>query len=321
MKIKTAILIILVWVIFPFLAFGQTADNLVLSISPENPDPETLVTATVSTFSFDLERSRISWRLNGRLINEGTGIKSFNFQTGKSGSKTIISAIVTPPGGVKIEKSLTIQPVDGDILFQAINSYKPPFYRGRTLPTKESEIRTVVIPNGTIGGQILKASDFVYTWKKNSALASDASGFGKNSFTFKNRLIDDTENIQVDMSEMKNRLRLTEEISIPLAEPRIVFYEKDPALGVNYTRALAGNFPLTKDETIIAAAPLFFSLNGAGNNLKYKWFFNDELIPGQTAPELAIRKPAGRGQTKVSVEIEKPQTLFQKADASIILSY
>lgn len=325
---KFIILIMLALVSAPFWASAQTADNLILSLSPEIPGPEENVTAAVKTFAFDLERSTISWSLNGKKQIEGIALKSFSFKTGKAGTKTALSVNVTTPNNVKIVKSLTIEPAEADLLIQAVNSYAPPFYRGRSLPARESNILAVVIPSGTIGGKILKAEDFIYTWTKNGALAgNDASGFGKNSFAFKNRLIDNTENVGVEMSGLKNGLRISRSAGISLQNPEIVFYEKDSVKGVNYNQALSGEFILAKDETAIVAAPYFFSVSGQGGSLtslgglKYKWFFNDEVIPGQTRNELVVKKPETIGQTRISVEIEKPKTLFQNASVSLILNY
>lgn len=319
-KYRIIILIMLALISAPFLVRAQTADNVILSLSPQNPGPEENVTASVSTFAFDLERSKISWSVGGKLMSEGTGTKNFTFKTGKVGSRTTLTVSLTPPGGTKVSKSLVIQIAAADILFQSLNSYPPPFYRGRAMPSRESEILTLALPVGTIAGRTLKVGDFIYTWTKNGVLAGNSSsGFNKNSFVFTNRLIDATENIGVEMSELKNNLRISREIAIPLGNPEIIFYERDPLGGIIYNRAISGELKLTKAETTLVATPYFFSKNG--EILKYSWFFNDELVPGQTGRELTIKKPDGIGQTKISVKVEKPKTLYQNADAAIIVKY
>ena len=57
-----------------------------IRMTPEYPGANTNVEAKIVSFSFDVDSSNITWTLNGKIIEQGIGAKTVEFQTGATGS-------------------------------------------------------------------------------------------------------------------------------------------------------------------------------------------------------------------------------------------
>jgi len=303
-----------------FVTFAQTDGDISLTLKPENPGPNSRVTATIQSFSVDLNKAKISWLINGKEIATGTGKMNFDFTTGQSNTKTNLEIQIETTDNVKINKKIALDGGEVNLLMSAADSFVPPFYRGRSLPARESQIKVVAMPNVKSGTKNLKQEDFVYSWTRNLNFAQ--SGFNKSFFIFKQGILDNFEKISVNIDSVKDGLKASKEISIAPTAPKIVFYEKDPVRGVNYNKALNQGLRLSKKETIIVASPYFFSSkNIKKSDLSFKWSMNDNLIPDITTNELPIQIGQPGGTTKIGVEIESKSRLYQTLKASFVVSY
>src|SRR3990167_9496262 len=61
----------------------------------DSPGPNENITASLSGFSFDLNRAEITWVKNGRVEAKGLGLISYDFRTGEAGERISLQVIAT----------------------------------------------------------------------------------------------------------------------------------------------------------------------------------------------------------------------------------
>ena len=138
----------LVCAFFAFTVHAQLQNvDVALTTNPEYPSANSNVTISLSTYSIDLGKAKISWLLDGNLSLEGVGKKTFSFTTGDTGSSSTIQVKIETADGNSVDKQLTITPANVDMLWEAYDSYVPPFYKGKKLGTGEGTYKVVALPS------------------------------------------------------------------------------------------------------------------------------------------------------------------------------
>src|SRR3989344_5397021 len=317
---KIAIFCTVVYIFVPFFAFAQSENDVSLSISPTHPAPGAQAVAQLINYSFNLAGSKITWFLNEKESGAGIGLRKFSFATKTDGADTIIGAKIEAPNGIVLNKSITINGENLDMLIEADDSFIPPFYEGRNIPANESQIKVVAVPS-TYDPKIARdQKDFVFSWIRN--FNSALKGYGENALVFKQSVTKTEENISVTASPLSGFKNIFGSISIVPRKAKIVFYEKDPGRGVNFNKALNSGFNLTKNSVIIYASPYFFSgANLKTGDLKFHWSINGEEVAEATSNELSVNKGAGSGSATISLSIESRYRLYQEATASFVINY
>ena len=107
-----------------------SADSIFTDIIPETPGAFQDVTIKLKSYSYNLLGSKITWTVDGKVVLSDTGAISYSFKTKDVGKATnIVITILT--GGETIQKGISIQPQNVDMLWEAPDSYVPPFYKGK----------------------------------------------------------------------------------------------------------------------------------------------------------------------------------------------
>lgn len=302
------------------LAQAQSADDIFIKLSPEIPGPNQSVNISLTSYSVDLDRSQISWSLNGKVSSSGIGRKTFSLTTGGIGAESRVSISVNTEVG-SLSRSISIIPGEIDLLWQVTDAYVRPFYKGKALPSPGATIKMVAMPN--LGGGE-KPSNLVYQWSRNNKAAQADSGYGKNSFTFKNSYFDLTEKISVSASSVSGAAGAENKISVPIASPFVLLYEDRPLEGVRYERALSGFFNLSKEEVRIVAEPYNMTASErSGGNLSYDWKLNNEKSPGalEDPSAIVLRSESGSGLVNLSLVLSNLNKTLQSAGASLNVSF
>ena len=313
------IFFVLICVFFAFKTQAQVqSGDIVLGINPEYPKQNENVTASVSTFTTDLSNARISWIVNGETVLEGVGKKTFSFKVGSSDFQTTLEVKIETINGSVINKKLIIAPSDVDLLWQSSNTYVPPFYKGKALASIEGAVKIVALPSTQ------NFSGLTYKWKQDGKSKTDSSGYEKNYFTYTNSYLEDSNTVEVAVSDIFGNSVGTNKISISPGNPKIIFYRKDQSLGTRWENALTDGFSINTAGDMIVAEPYFFSnkdLNSSGYT--FNWYLNgeDTLIPNQKNI-LAIKPENGKsGNTLVKVIINNTRTLFQSMEKQINVNF
>src|SRR3989344_8042891 len=177
MRFKFLILILVLGTASTVSAISPSAINV--SIAPQNPAPNENVTITLSSFAANLDIVTISWIVNGKTALSGIGIKSFSTTVGGVGTEVRVAAKIMLPDG-QIDKNIILRPSVLALLWQANDSYVPPFYKGKALPSSGTEIKVVAMPEIRVGATTANPKTLSYDWKKNYSNSPADSGYGKN---------------------------------------------------------------------------------------------------------------------------------------------
>lgn len=313
-------IILFILLLSPVILLAQ--GGIAIDVSPENPQPGDEIRVSLSSFLSDLESSQISWTKDGKTELSGVGKTDFSFTVGDIGEPTTMEVLVILTTGIEIRRTITITPQGVDLLWEAPDSYVPPFYRGKALPASEARIKVVAMPFMKSDDVRLKAENLIYNWKRDLDLITSASGYGKNSYTFIYDVFSESERIDVEVSPLEGRTRASGSISIRPFATKILFYQKDDLEGIRFQKALGISFDLIRDTATIIAQPFFFSPKDAlDRKLDYSWSINEEKIETPIQKnELVLRIGERGGTATLSLTIDHIKKVFQEATAEITIN-
>src|SRR3989344_8291471 len=182
-----------------FVLPGGGAGTLSISTLPEYPQPNSSVSLMLQSTYYDVGVSNIRWVANGTTVAEGIGLDSITLQTSALGTRLDISAILSGSSG-SASTDIVIIPASVDLLWEA-DSYVPPFYRCRALPSSGSNVRVAALPHiPNASGTEISASELTYTWRKDNQILESFSGKGKSSALIESPTLFGTSAIVVDVT-------------------------------------------------------------------------------------------------------------------------
>ncbi len=307
------------------LAAGQvSASSINVAINPEVPGPNTNTSITLSSYATDINRALISWTLDGKTMQSGIGKTIFSFTTKGVGTATTVTVNISIDLQPAITKTIVITPADVDMLWEAIDSYVPPFYKGKAMPSSEAKIKVTAMPNikGANGVKI-KSSDMVYNWKHNYDNDPNGSGYGKDSYIVNANYLNNSEIVDLSVSSVSNSSAASGRAVLVTGDPKIVFYQKDPLEGIKYENALKTDLNLSTDETTLVAEPYFFSPADINSSkYKYTWNINGSAVDTPAKKNvMTLRKGPTGGTANISLEIENVLKLFQDAKQNLNINF
>lgn len=300
-----------------------SSGDVSLITNPKYPKAGDKVTAKIESYTVNLDKSYIVWKLNDEVRLNGIGKKSFSFTLGETSSQNDLSVSIESLDGKTITKSQNIIGADIDLLWEATNSYVPPFYKGKALFSREGEIKVTAMPSVNFNGNQVSPNTLSYTWEKDGNGDVKSSGFGKNFFSYKNSFLDKTNEIRVTVSDINNNVRLSESLLITPTEPKILFYKKEGE-DTKINQSIKNNFFIEKEGATFVALPYFFTpKNINSNDLRINWFVNNEQILNTVGKNQLFIKPAEgkNGNANIGVTIENVLTLFQTKNKNLIVNF
>ncbi|MEI6400251.1 MAG: hypothetical protein WCO58_01900 [bacterium] len=311
--------ILLLTIVIPFSLFAQEQDfGITLSSTPEQSLPYLPVTVTVESFSSDLDRATIQWSINGKIVKTGMGIKTISFRAGALGSSTTIVATVATIDGGQFSAGKTIYTTDTDIIWEAVDSYVPPFYKGKALPSDEARVKVVAIPAVVGFGSTTKSKDFIYTWKRNYDTVGDASGAGKASYTFPLDYLNTKEKISVDVGARSGSFSATANTDIVIVKPSINFYQKTADGIIHFEKTIGDNDVLYGGGFIFAAPFGISSKNPLDPILTYVWSSAGDTI--ETNAKRNILPVGDLNNGVIELVITNTRSLFQEVTKKLTIS-
>lgn len=321
---KSIIIAIIFFGTFCGTVYAQIQDtDIILNINPVYPTPNQSVKATLSSYAANLDKANISWSINGKEMLTGIGKKTFSFTMGDIDSSFLEARINTLDGG-NVLKTITLTPTEIDMLWEAPDSYTPPFYRGKALVPSQGTFKVVAIPNLMTSSGKSNASNLSYTWTKDDNGQPNASGWGKSYFTFKNSYLDVNNIVEVAVSDITGSANTSGKITLQTTKPKIIFYRKDLSLGTQWEKSLNNGISITKKGEVLVVEPYFFApKNISSSDLIFNWFFNGKKTQTPDPKNILSIKPEGNqsGRAKIKVSINNAQTLFQKLEKEIEINF
>jgi len=301
------------------LNFASAQTNAIrTSIIPQYPGPYTPVTIEIEDFSRDLSKINITWSLNGKVVQSGTGLK--RFQTTTQGLGTATSISINMAGDVQ---QIILRPTITDLIWQS-DTYTPPFYQGKALHTNMSQITVVAEPFFiTTQGTRLDPTKLIYRWKKNGTLSSSASGYGKKTFLVTPSVLMKPVDIEVEVLSADETYHSISSVRIPESKTEVVLYENNPLYGINFSNALnQKEVSINEQEIRVFGVPFFFSkTHKVSDKLSFNWKLNNTSI-NQPGDEVIFRKPeGGEGRSSIELTIKNNEQALQKSSGNFYVRF
>jgi hypothetical protein len=319
------LILIIIFAVFGSFAHAQVRNtDIVLDISPQYPNQNQNVTATLSSYATNLDKAHISWSTNNQETSEGIGKKVFYFTTGNLGSSLTLTATINTVDGQSIQKTIIVISADIDMLWEASDSYAPPFYKGRTLAPSQGAFKVVAMPSLINNGGKVNVNNLSYVWTKDGDIQPDSSGWGKNFFIFQNSYLDKENIVEVKVSDITGGANTAGTIQLQTSIPEIVFYEDDPLLGVRWENALKDGARVNREGETLVAEPYFFSPKNINSpDLALDWFLNGEQIQIPNPKNMLSIKPENgqSGNAIIRVVVNNINTLFQSLEKQINVQF
>jgi hypothetical protein len=328
MKLKFSLLpiiaiFVMLGVVAPVPAGAVSPSSILISIVPQNPAPNENVTISLNSYVSNLDSVVITWSVNGQTAISETGKKTFSLTAPDAGQETSVVASIALPDGT-IDTRIIIRPTVMVLLWQANDSHVPPFYRGKALPTPDSEIKVVAMPEIRSGSGIVNPKNMTYSWRKDYTNDQQAGGYGKNYFTYVNDYLEDSSNVEATASTTDQKYSSRASIDINTSEPKILFYRNDPEMGTIWEHALTNGY-VVEDALIIEAIPYFISPSDINIPiLSWIWSINDNLVnvEGVQKNLMPVAVQAGiSGTSKIRLEISNLYKIFSGASKEITVSF
>ena len=321
-KFNSLKIFIAIFVLFtPLFSFAQVGSEISssaidLTLLPANPTPSQTVMASVSALEFNIDLAKIVWTLGTKVIKSGQGVKSVSFTAPAAGKSDILSVVVTPPGQSALTTSISIAPGGTvDLIWEAIDGYTPPFYRGKTLPIKQSAIKVAAMPIvKTSNGTLAKSSTFAYNWTKDGTNVGGQSGLGKSSVVFSNQILENSNRVEVSATNGMETVRGS--VTIVPFTPEILFYEYDQSRGMGqYNKAFQNNTFIDQPRLTLVAEPYFLMKDWFTNkDVTFNWNLNNQSAKAGEKNTLGIITTT-KGQVDVGVTYDETQKLFRNIKA------
>jgi hypothetical protein len=254
----------------------------------------------------DLANSSVVWHAGGSVIAQGVGSTTATMTAGSLGSETPIEVDIQTPDGTLLTAQATVAPTQLDLLIGS-DSYVPPFYQGRALPTAGTDIIAQAMANFVrADGSVIPDSDITYTWKQDSVVLGQISGRGRSSVVIPLMHLYSGNTITVN-AQSSDGTRASEAIVVvPLSQASVDLYEDHPLYGVLYNNAVGSSFFVPETEMAFAAIPFFTGARTPNDSaLSYTWQVNEQKIPESVSlpSELTINAANSTGQAAVRVEV------------------
>ena len=295
----------------------------VLSIAsdPETPGPNQTVTLTLSDYLTDLNSSQVAWYQDGKLLSKSVGLKTLTIQTGKVGTQTRISVVVTGQDGSIMQKSLTLAPEELSIAWQAV-SYVPPFYKGKAMYSQQGDVKFVALPSMIdSNGAKLPSSQLSYKWTKDGEVQGDSSGYGKDTFSVPGAPVSRPVDIKVEATAPASGVTASAEIVLAPQTPKVMLYEDDALYGIRDEAAVTSVLSVRKPEITIVAVPYFFTTKTGLDSLTYSWSINTSAATGLDKTRSVVLRPNGSSGYNVSLSVANSAQLLQSASASFTTNF
>ena len=304
-------------------ALAVSPSSISVNMAPANPAPYENVNITLSSYAANLDSVNIVWLVNGKNVLSGIGKKSFSVAAGAAGSESTIFVKILLPDG-EIDKTILLRPSAMVLLWQANDSYVPPFYKGKALPIPDSAIKIVAMPEIKTGSSMVNPKNMTYFWKRNYNNEPTGSGYGKNFFTYTDDYLEESSTVSVEALTVDQKYSAGAEVTVSSVTPEILFYREDADLGTIWERALFNPYVMLGEEVMLAA-PYFISPKDLRRpDLVWNWSINDNPveIKGFRKNVIPLKVNEGvSGMSRLRLDIENKYKIFQSTSGEINIQF
>lgn len=286
-----------------------------IDLSPESPEPRSAVTLTLSSYTFDVSASFITWRVNGEQVLSGNGERTLTVRTGDVGESLLINVTAQNQAGYSVEQRITITPASVAIVYEAPKSHVPFFYEGRSFAATGGLVRVTALPSMSDGGAPIPAESLSYTWSVNGEVLKKFSGFGKQSAEFRFDYLQDTNDVRVLVRTPKGAT-VSKTLTISPSAITPVLYRYDEIFGTLLNSPVTSRLETTK--TIPLKLEPYFVSSKDDKPSTYKWLLDGfDVTPVEGQVLALVPKENSYGVRKLNVQVSGPDRRLQSAETSV----
>lgn len=269
-----------------------------LSLNPQHPEPHEEVVVSLNYYGIDLFGSTILWYKDDALQHDATNQRSFSFTAGSIGEKTTLRAVVTLREGKVLSVTRVVSPALVDLIIES-DTYVPPFYKGRSLPSREADMRAIAVVHDGSG---VADSTYTYKWSLSNSVLFGGPVGGKNvaELTIPRY---DNKRLTVEVFDEDGSPVAKNSVVLRTQEPELHFYELNPLRGLGQ-KALGSQYVLLGEESTISGEPYYLSPDDLDEvNVSWK-------LDGQSAnsvegrPNQLTLERVGEGSVRARVGLE-----------------
>jgi hypothetical protein len=322
MRVKLLVAIIIHLSLASFSFAQLSANSVALKTSPLNISSNQNFEIYLESYSFNVDKAKYTWKVNGQTVAAGEGVKSVNLKTGSGGQILNITVTISTIDGQTFTVSKIINPGEINLVWESINGYTPSWYEGKTLNTYGGQIKVSAFPMIIENGVLLNSNNLIYRWYVNDEIDNKYSGLGKNFIIYQG-IEEELDNVTIDVEvESKNSETIySKSLKIPFVKPEINLYEKNNTLGVLSNFLLTNVISFANKEANIVAEPFYFSTK-IRDSLSYIWEINDRAGLGQSNSERLIKIPSDKqGTSKINVTATDKNKLLQTAKNGFVIKF
>ncbi|HEY4516982.1 MAG TPA: hypothetical protein VJG64_03475 [Candidatus Paceibacterota bacterium] len=228
----------------------------------------------------------------------------------------LIDSYLQNASGAEVQEETTPSPVD--LLFDA-DSYVPPFYRGRALPSPGTNVHLHALARfAGAGGTAVPESKITYTWRRDGRVVGDVSGLGRASVTLPAPTLFGTDTISVEASAADGSIYGGSSITISSIDPVPTLYQNHPLFGIEYYSALTDEATVPDVEMTFAAVPYFAAaVSPSDPQLTWRWSVNGEPIATSVGgSEITINAENSSGLAAISLLLTSPANFLLRGEGS-----
>lgn len=292
-----------------------------IAFDPEFPGPTETVEVRLTSYSFDVNSSYITWVRNGKTVLSGRGEGAYRFVTGDVGAREIITLSAVSLDGKEFTTSKIFYVGSLDLVWTAKTAI-PPEFKGKALASPRSQVMVTAFPRFVIGGKTISPSSLYYDWILDDAPQTSKSGYGKRTLSFYTSVATGAEH-QITLKAYNSDKSVVSQKSITLTtrDPEVLIYEEDPSGGPVMSRALRDFKMFAGEEKRFRVLPYFFSKNN-GSDLEYSWTVDGKSAePDKPADILWLKlTDDAAGQTNIGITVSNLKNIVQRALSAFVIN-
>lgn len=288
---------------------------LTLTSAPSYPEIGEHYTLTLSTYDLPAPISSIQWLVNGTEATNSQDKTSIELVAGNV--STAVKTRVTLSNGAVLEETYSLSPYRVDLLISA-DTTVPAFYAGRPLPSSGSTIlaKAIIFYNGVQVGD-----SYSYIWKVNGKVQSGGAQYSNNDLSFKTNF-EDKVTLSVDVYNSNGVVVAHESKIIPIAEPELYFYERNPLRGLS-TQAMLDPHLFIGEEMSVRGEAYFMDKDLFTQDGFTEWKIDGKKVEPSSADgqEVTIRKEKNTGSSRLTFHMRNMRELLQGIEDTITIRF
>lgn len=213
----------------------------------------------------------------------------------------------------RFQSSTSTAQVSGDIdLLWEADSYVPPFFRGRALPSAGTNLRLQAIAHfRDASGAPIPSQNLQYTWRRNGYVIAGVSGEGKSKVIIPAPPLFGSDTISVETKKDGITLGSASE-RISSIEPSLDLYENHPLFGILYHQAFPAQNFIPEEEASFIVIPYFAQARNENDpNLIYEWKVNGHAVQNGSRPsEITINASNSSGTAFIELALSHLTNIY-----------